>query len=973
MADAGQAPVEVAGAGSDLERVIARERVRSQLFGGSPAATVIDRFTVLSCLGSGGMGSVYAAYDPRLDRKVALKLLRDGDGSNPSNDRQSQGRLLREARAMAKLAHPNVGAVHDVGVCSNGDDGSLVWIAMEFIDGEDVLRWCRRARPSARELLDAYLQLGRGLAAAHAAGLVHRDVKPENAMRDRDGRVRVLDFGLAQLPARTLPVGPADLRELAAIDLEAFTQSGALVGTPAYMAPEQFEGAAADARSDQYSFCVALFEALWHVRPHAGDSVSRIAEERRCGRVVQPPRRNDVPRGIRAILLRGLEPAAEKRWPSMDALLEALERSRSSRRRSWIAAFAIGLAATFVVAAQRRPACDESDAPLAGAWDDDARARVRAGFANDTRAFVPATTEAVIAGIDRYVEDLRVGYHEACVATHDAQVQSPALLDVQSACLDVRRARLQALLTVFAAADHDVVERARVAVERLEPTAACLDRTALLAVEPPATTLTTAVAEVEAVLARAASERTAGHFDDAVAIAHEALAAAIATEYAPLVARAQLELARGEAELGHEDAVVAHAIEAHFGAVATQQHALAADAATVATDALPGESSSRAVAELWHRAGVGAADRMTDGARARADLDIAFGTLLLRVQDHARATEVLDRGLEILRARLGADAPDVWRAELMLARALVVAQRSDEAKALTDHALALAELQLRDDPPRLATALASISELYQFTGDIAAATEIGMRALALAEANLGRDHHVTNDTRVNLAALLHRARERERAAELLAAAVASATRTSDGPRRARAQHIQAIVLKSLDRLDEALEAETASSAWYREHMSDAPRHLVIGQLTLGNIQLLRDDNAAAERAYLEAVRLVDEHAIVEREVAVRSDYANFLFQTGRAREAIARYEELLALMRAKQATRYDLAQYEFDLARALWREGSDRERARAVATEVLRVLRTEPATPQAGGHIRRDWTAEEVETWFPDPDAWEED
>lgn len=163
---------------------------------------------------------VYAAYDPRLDRKIALELLREGNPTSPATLQRRQARLLREAGAMAKLSHPNVGVVHDVGVWSADPETSIVWIAIELIDGEDVRKWCRRASPNAREILGAYVQLGRGLAAAHDAGLVHRDVKPDNAMRDREGRVRVLDFGLAHLAMAEGPQPAPDLRELAQIDLE---------------------------------------------------------------------------------------------------------------------------------------------------------------------------------------------------------------------------------------------------------------------------------------------------------------------------------------------------------------------------------------------------------------------------------------------------------------------------------------------------------------------------------------------------------------------------------------------------------------------------------------------------------------------------------------------------------------------------------------------------------------------------------
>src|SRR5262245_37690244 len=208
------------------------------------------------------MGVVYAAYDPELDRRVALKLLHAGGSV------EARKRLLREAQAMARLAHPNVIAVHDVGTW-----GDEVFVAMEFVEGPTLAERVRDEEPGWREVLDLYLQAGEGLAAAHVAGIVHRDFKPQNALVGRDGRVRVLDFGLARgtgaLPPREAEEGP-DSGAAPGLLVTPLTRSGSRMGTPAYMSPEQFEGLPADELSDQFSFCVALYEALYGERPFGG-------------------------------------------------------------------------------------------------------------------------------------------------------------------------------------------------------------------------------------------------------------------------------------------------------------------------------------------------------------------------------------------------------------------------------------------------------------------------------------------------------------------------------------------------------------------------------------------------------------------------------------------------------------------------------------------------------------------------------
>lgn len=292
----------------------------------------LGRFEILEPVGEGGMGIVYLARDRDLERNVALKVLRydPGEGSTSTAHRH---RLLREARAMARLEHPNVLTVYEVGSYEERD-----FIAMTFVDGGDLDEWLRAQGRSWPQVLDVFIDAARGLEAAHRAGLVHRDFKPANVMISRDGRVMVTDFGLARLevgilrpeaspePSRIEPSdgGPGATE----VDL---TRTGALMGTPAFMAPEQHRGEAADARSDQYSFCAALYEGLYRTRPFIGDSLEAIHEAKRAVRVSQPldvsaePDRSPVPLGLRSIVLRGLASEPDERFSSMAALIEALK------------------------------------------------------------------------------------------------------------------------------------------------------------------------------------------------------------------------------------------------------------------------------------------------------------------------------------------------------------------------------------------------------------------------------------------------------------------------------------------------------------------------------------------------------------------------------------------------------------------------------------------------------------------------
>jgi Tol biopolymer transport system component/tRNA A-37 threonylcarbamoyl transferase component Bud32 len=305
--------------------------------GGMDAArrgSTLGRYIVLNKLGGGGMGVVYAAYDPELDRKVAVKLLRAETASH-RKDSNARERLLREAQAMARLSHPNVIPVYDVGTL-----GEQVFIAMELIDGRTLKDWLKEKQRGAREVLDVFIQAGKGLAAAHAAGLVHRDFKPDNVLIGCDGQVKVLDFGIARavedlasgaptLPQKLEAQGPSTPRVLEV----QLTKTGMFLGTPAYMAPEQLLGKATDARTDQFSFCVALYEALYGERPFDGSGVDALTHQVTKGEVKEPSKSSRVPSWVRQVLLRGLRPNPKERFPSMDALLRELGQSPPVARR----------------------------------------------------------------------------------------------------------------------------------------------------------------------------------------------------------------------------------------------------------------------------------------------------------------------------------------------------------------------------------------------------------------------------------------------------------------------------------------------------------------------------------------------------------------------------------------------------------------------------------------------------------------
>lgn len=323
-----------------VERLLAHDRAAAQSFlapdadlaaeamreaGSSPKPPDIDfrtgsprlgRFRVLDKLGEGGMSVVYVGLDEQLHRRVALKLLRHGSATRDW--------LLREGQALGRLSHPNVVAVHEI-----GEHEGRVFLAMELVPGPTLSRWLAAEPRSFADIIRVFLQAGRGLSAAHEAGLMHRDFKPDNVLVGEDGRARVVDFGIAALteaienqPASIAPDAPAAVHAIAST----LTNRGAILGTPAFMAPEQLSGEGATAKSDQWAFCAALYCAAYGVPPFPIDDVGRLVRSVLRDPPRPPPRVAGVPGWLGPILLRGLTKQPSDRFASMRELIEAIER-----------------------------------------------------------------------------------------------------------------------------------------------------------------------------------------------------------------------------------------------------------------------------------------------------------------------------------------------------------------------------------------------------------------------------------------------------------------------------------------------------------------------------------------------------------------------------------------------------------------------------------------------------------------------
>jgi tetratricopeptide (TPR) repeat protein len=523
----------------------------------------IGRYLVTSRLGAGGMGVVYAAYDPELNRKLAIKLLRPS--GDVEGDTQGRVRLLREAQAMAQLSHPNVISVFDVGTAYN-----QVFVAMEFVDGGTLTDWLKSPR-TPEEILAVFHQAGCGLQAAHAAGLIHRDFKPDNTMVGSDGRVRVMDFGLARVAGEAPPLPtPEHQAQQQAIEREdtfpqakkaaagsspsslplstPMTQTGALMGTPRYMSPEQFRGQPVDGRSDQFSFCVALFEALCGIPPFTGDSIGERCYNVLQGNVLPPPSGKRPPAWLLRALLRGLAVRPEDRHPDMAALLKQLSPEARQARKRRVMGIIAALTALLIAAgvfgglrAQRLRAarlCDDSAARIESVFGAAMRAQVQKALLGSGKSFAGSAWERTERNVDDYLLQWRDMRRTSCRSALISRTENRRLHERRMRCLDSLLQEVSAFTTLLLRADPAIVERAAETSETFTPLSSCADNVALMALLPERPEVRERVDGLNRELAEVRVISKLARYEQAQERAKRAVESAQKIGYAPAVARA---------------------------------------------------------------------------------------------------------------------------------------------------------------------------------------------------------------------------------------------------------------------------------------------------------------------------------------------------------------------------------------------------------------------------------------------------
>jgi len=923
-----------------------------------PLPRQLGRYTVLGTLGRGGMGMVLEAFDRTLDRRVALKVLHEGLAERDTR------RLVREAQSLAKLSHPNVVQVYEV-----GEARSQAFIAMELVQGRSLREWLAGdPRPSWRDCVHAFLQAAEGLAAAHAQGLVHRDFKPGNAVIDDTGRVRVLDFGLARQveDATTHDDASADPSFESSPREPALTQAGTVMGTPAYMAPEQVRGLEADARSDQFAFCVAFYEALYGDRPFESDSIQTLMASVTAGHVRPVPRNTSVPASLRALVLRGLSADPADRWPSMDVLAGELRRIAVPRRRGWLGlGLAGGLAVLGLGIAQHAAVghrCDGARAQLDGIWDAQRKPRVEQAILGTELSYAADTWQRVSQQLDDYA-DAWVGRHtEVCEATSVRQEQSAVAMDLRMACLRERRVALREAVQVLAHADPKRVENAVELVSKLPDLAACDDVEALRAELPPPEDPDVAaqVGSLRERLAEARALDDAGAYDEAATVVDAVVTEAEALAYPPLVAEALLarslarsrEASYAEAEQDAEQAYLV-AAEARHDRVEAQ--AVARLAFVVGYRQARHEQGLQ-----WAKTAVALAKSFPAEPGLEAAARNGMGVMLRMQGKLPEALAHLQRALELQEQALGPDDPNVAALTGNIGLALNEQGKPEEALVHLRRALAIQEATLGPSHPKLAATLGNIGTVLMNQGKLDESLVHHQRALAIQEQALGPDHIEVASTLGNIGGVYMGQGKLPAALEHMQRAVAVQERTL-GPRHPDLAIILdgiGSVLHAQKRPDEALAYHQRALAIQEETLGPTHPSVGIALTGIGNVLIDQgklDEAATRHRRALEIFEqaLGAEHPYVAYASLGLAEVALAKGDPSAAREPA---ERAVAIFESTQALPGQLAKVRFVLARALEPDGSQRARARTLAEAAREEF--------AGMGVAKQESLAEVEAWL---------
>jgi tetratricopeptide (TPR) repeat protein len=743
---------------------------------------------------------------------------------------------------------------------------------------------------------------------------VHRDFKPENVLVGKDGRICVTDFGLARrVGARQS--SPASAPKSAGSE-PAITRTGSVLGTPAYMSPEQFSAGTIDARTDQFSFCAALYEGLYRERPFAGVSIDEIQTAASTGNVSEAPAGSTVPKWLRQVVLRGLAPEAAKRHPSMEALLSALARDPSRRRKRLLSALVASLAVMSVgialvgVRGRGRMMCAGADDALVQAWSPERRASLAKTFRESGSPRAAESFEAVAALLDDYAVKLAAMRTEACEATRVRGVQSDHLLELRMRCLDDSREGLRALTDLLATADKRLVERAAQTTQALPPISACADIKALaqLVAPPKDPAMRQQVDELGKQLAEVKALDWAGRYQQGLERAKALTAQVTPIGYRPLEAQALLVQGTFESRLGDRKAARSTLEQALFAAESGgDDRTLALAAARLVYTGYADAKLDEAIG--WSRYAQAAIERMGGNAEVEGQLATVLCSVRLGQAKYAEAIAQGERAVSLMKQAFGSEHVQVASAENNLAVAYSGLGRYEEALALYKRGIEIRRKVLGPTHPDLAASLNNAATTLARLGRFEEAVGYLRQALVIYEHAFGESHPMVATGLENLAN----------------------------------------VYDDLGQFEEARAAYERSLAMFER--TQGPDHADVATV-LCNLAELLDTHGAAEQALPLAERAVrirgqalgPEHPLFAEALGIWGAAYLDLGKTTLGRDALTRAHHILETHPGEAPS---MAAVKFGLARAFWEKPHDRARAIELAKQAERELAGEPGRDRA--------------------------
>jgi len=927
----------------------------------------IDRFDLQGRLWYGGMGIVYQAFDPELGREVAIKILYQGSSESGA----ARSRLLREAQAMARLSHPNVLTVYESGTYEG-----LVYIAMELVEGVGLRKRCAQAN-SWREVVELFRDAAHGLAAAHAVPLIHRDFKPENVIVGNDGRVRVLGSGLARIcatpasgmlaesRAASTGTGSAGVetaehtgaapRRADPFLVQTLTSTGPVMGPSPYMAPEQLSDHVASPRSDQYSFCVALYEVLHGILPFAssGSSSTTTAEcvDAPLCRELRPAPKGTkgagAPAAIRSLIRRGLSANPDKRFPSMDALIVELDRAlaRGRRRRRLLTTTGIISVALFSgYLGAKSPESAETCAGWAASmsedvWSSTRRAALAEAFARSGVPQAMPIWEIIDERVDAYVDTWRRIQRDACSPNQSLGPQGQRLAELRSACLSNARGELNALLAVMNEPEQTIVFHGIQAVGDLPSLARCSDDEVLLATVPlpqePA--VATAVERARAKASEIRALRRAGLYSRALAEVEVLRESVDRLDYLPLKAEFELLLGQIEFDNAHFDAAQSSYERAYWVGIDTSHDGVAVPAA-INLAALLGERQASIEAGLaWTRQAEASLRHHASSELQEVALEQARGRILRVAGRPEEARKHLDAAHQRIYSINEADDFDI--AVLLRDLSLVAIDQGHPDEAIKFHtdALMLARRAFGEEHPLVGTCLSMVGSVHHSISRYEEACRYFDEALDLFARVYGDSHPEIANTLNSLGMTYDKLERSEEAEEAYRRALAI--------RREHLGDAHPDVAATLDnlarshvkrgKLDEAgammMSAEEILRRTFGpEHPQVAANLLSQADLAhrRGELEKARGMAVDARKIYIatEGGEHPDVACALLKEAAV-------LIQAGSPEAALGPARRALEIRSRVGMSPALAAEARLRVGQALWRSGGDRQAARAMIRE----------------------------------------